>query len=108
MRVIQIAHLQISASTVMSGVMVSLTPLFKASIDRPIALNEYAEFTDADDMVNKLNAILAIPKGFPQIPDPRKDCRSIQFPPSKRNEQYVSRAGMRIHRVLWRPESKHD
>ena len=32
-----------SASTVMSGVMVSLTPLFKATIPRTITLSEYAE-----------------------------------------------------------------
>ena len=78
-----------SASTVMNGVMVSLTPCIKASADRPIALNEYAEFKDVNDMVHKLNAILSIPAGFPQIPAPRKDCRSMQFPPDKRNAQYV-------------------
>ena len=80
-----------SASTVVSGVMVSLTPCFKASIDRPIQFSEYAEFKDVNDMVQKLNGILSIPHGFPQIPTPRKDCRSIQFPPDKRNDQYVMR-----------------
>ena len=40
-------------------------------------------------MVQKLNGMLSIPHGFPQIPAPRKDCKSIQFPPNKRNDQYV-------------------
>ena len=78
-----------SASTGMSGVMVSLTPCIKASMDRLIALSENAEFKDVNDMVHKLNALLSIPTGFPQIPTPRKDRRSMQFPPDKRNAQYV-------------------
>ena len=78
-----------SASTVMSGVMVSLTPCFKASMDRPIQLSENAEFKDVDDMIQQLNGILSIPDAFPQIPAPRKDCKSIKFPSDKRNDQYV-------------------
>ena len=78
-----------SASTVMSGVMVSLTPLFKSTVDRTIAFHEYAKFKDVNDMIQKLNAILSIPKGFPQIPAPRKECRSMTFPLDKRNGQYV-------------------
>ena len=69
--------------------MVSLTPLFKSTVDRTIAFSEYAEFKDVDEMVQKLNAILSIPKDFPQIPVPRKECRSMMFPPDKRNGQYV-------------------
>ena len=34
----------------MSGVMVSLTPVFKATVPRQIALSEYAEFTDPDQI----------------------------------------------------------
>ena len=78
-----------SASAVMSGVMVSPTPLFKSNVDRPIAFHEYAELNDVNDMIQKLNVILSIPKGFPQSPAPRKECRSMTFPPDKRNGQYV-------------------
>ena len=46
-----------SASTVMSGVMVSLTPVFKPTMARPIQLSEYAEFQDADQMIHQLNDI---------------------------------------------------
>ena len=77
-----------SASTVMSGVMVSLTPCFKASTDRPIQVSEYAEFKDVNDMIQQLNNILSIPTGFPQIPTPRKDSKNIQFLANKRNGQY--------------------
>ena len=78
-----------SASTVMSGVMVSLTPCLKSSVDRPIELKEHAEFKDVQDMIQKLNRILSIPQGFPQIPAPRKECQAMEFPPDKRNDQYV-------------------
>ena len=57
-----------SASTVMSGAMISLTPCIAPTIDRQVALNEYAEFKDADDMIQQLNLILSKPHGFPQIP----------------------------------------
>ena len=78
-----------SASTVMSGVMVSLTPCFKATIDRGIALSEYAEFKDEDDVIQQLNSILSQPDGFPQVPAPRKDCQILNISSKKRNDQYV-------------------
>ena len=77
-----------SASTVMSGVMVSLTPC-NPTVDRPIAFNEYAEFKDVHDEIEKLKVILRRPTGFPQIPPPRKNCQSMTLPPNKRNGQYV-------------------
>ena len=40
-------------------------------------------------MIQKLNGILFIPQGFAQIPAPRKDCKSIQFLSTNRNDQYV-------------------
>ena len=52
--------------------MLSLTPCYKSTVDRTIALREYAEFKDVDDVIQKLNATLSIPHGFPQIPAPRK------------------------------------
>ena len=69
-----------SASTVMTGVMVSLTPCFKPTIDRQVALDEYGEFKDGDDMIQKLNVILSKPTGFPPIPAPRKDCQVYDIP----------------------------
>ena len=55
----------------MSGVMISLTPVFPQKTARPIQLAEYAEFDDADQMVTKLNEILSRPDGFPAIPATR-------------------------------------
>ena len=78
-----------SASRVMSGVMVALTPLFKASMDRPIQFSEYAEFKDVDDMIQKLNGILSTPEGFPQIPAPRKERKNLHFLLTERNDQCV-------------------
>ena len=78
-----------SASSVMSGVMVSLTPVFQPKTARPIQLSEYAEFEDADQMVTQLNEILSKPDGFPAIPAPRKECQILVFPENKRNDQYV-------------------
>ena len=68
-----------SASTVMSGAMISLTPCIEPTIDRQPALNEYAEFKDADDMIQQLNSLLSMPHGFPQIPAPRKACQIMRF-----------------------------
>ena len=73
----------------MSGVMISLTPCFKPTIDRQVAFDEYAEVKDADDMIQKLNVILSKPTSFPPTPAPRTDCQSMTFPPDKRNHQYV-------------------
>ena len=72
----------------MSGAMISLTPCNAPTIDRQVALHEYAEFKDADDMIQQLNSILSMPHGFPQIPAPRKECRTMTFA-KKRHSQYV-------------------
>ena len=85
-----------SASTVMSGVMISLTPCIKAEVDRQAALDEYAEFQDADDMIQKLNMILSNPHGFPSIPARRKDCHTMTFEAKEAPSVcHVSRAGLR-------------
>ena len=78
-----------SASTVMSGVMISLTPCIKAEVERQVALDEHAEFQDADDMIQKLNLTLSKPHGFPPIPAQRKDCHTLTFEAKKRHHQYV-------------------
>ena len=43
-----------SASTVMFGAMISLTPCIAAKVDRQVDLHEIAEFHDAEDMVQQL------------------------------------------------------
>ena len=78
-----------SASTVMCGVMISLTPCIAAKVDRQPDLHEIAEFKDAEDMIQQLNSILSRPIGFPSIPAPRKDCHIMTFQPKKRHSQYV-------------------
>ena len=40
-------------------------------------------------MIQQLNGLLAKPVGFPQIPDPRKDCHLSQANPGERHQQYV-------------------
>ena len=47
---------------------------------------EYAQFKD---MIQKLNVILSMPTGFPQIPTPRKDCHIMTYPPKQEHKQYV-------------------
>ena len=42
-------------------------------------------------MFQKLNVILSKPTSFPQIPAPTKDCRSMTFPPDRRNGQHLMR-----------------
>ena len=69
--------------------MISLTPCIEPKSDRDCDLHEYAEFESADDMIQKLNDILAKPDGFPQIPIPRKDCHTLIPQPDKRDKQYV-------------------
>ena len=78
-----------SASSVLSGVMVSLTPVFQPKVPRLTALSEYAEFEDADQMVTELNKILSKPEGFPSIPDTRKECKILRLPADQRDHQYV-------------------
>ena len=77
-----------SASSVLSGVMVSLTPVYPRKVPRFIALSEYAEFKDASEMVTELNRILSKPKDFP-LPATRTECQILSFPANKRNHQYV-------------------
>ena len=57
-----------SASTVMYGAMVSLTPCIAPTCDRECDLEEYAEFEDLDDMITKLNGILSKSEDFPRSP----------------------------------------
>ena len=61
----------------------------RAYYDRQPALNEYAEFKDADDMIQQLNSTLSKPHGSPPIPAPRKACQIMTFEAKKRHSQYV-------------------
>ena len=76
-------------STTMCGAMISLTPCIAPKIPRECDLQEVVQFQDANDMIQQLNGILAKPVGFPQIPDPRKDCHLFQANPGERHQQYV-------------------
>ena len=78
-----------SASTVLCGAMISLTPCIAPTVKRECDLREYAEFESVEDMIEKLNDILSKPPGFPAIPPPRKDCHTLTFQPDKRHKQYV-------------------
>ena len=79
-----------SASTVMCGAMISLTPCIAPKAERECDLHEYAEFKDEDDMIQQLNDILSKTLGFPQTPAPRKDCHTRMYPSNKTEKQYVS------------------
>ena len=78
-----------SASTVMCGAMISLTPCIASKVDRQPDLDETMQFHDAEDMIQQLNVILSKAEDFPSIPAPRKDCHTMTFQPKKRHTQYV-------------------
>ena len=46
-----------SASTVMCGAMISLTPCIAPTCERECDLHEHAEFKSVEDMIDKLNDI---------------------------------------------------
>ena len=91
-----------SASTVMSGVMTPcLTPSIKAEIDRQVAFDEYAEFKDADDVIQKLNEILSRPTWFSiRFQLQGKIGIRMTLEPDKRHHQYVMCVQSRIARAL--------
>ena len=78
-----------SASTVMCGATISLTPCIAPTCERECDLHEYAEFKDADDMIQKLNEILSKPIGFHRSQLQGRDCHIMKFPSNKRHQQYV-------------------
>ena len=73
----------------MCGAMISLTPCIAPTIPRDCDLDASVSFTDVNDMIQQLNAILSIPGDFPQIPDPRKDCHVFYAKPDERHKQMV-------------------
>ena len=52
-----------SASTVLCGAVIRLTPCIAPTVERECDLHKYAEFKDAEDMIQKLNEILSKPIG---------------------------------------------
>ena len=77
------------ASTTMCGAMISLTPCIAPTIARDCDLDASVSFKNEDDMIQQLNAILAIPRDFPQIPAPRKDCHVFYAKSTERRKQMV-------------------
>ena len=78
-----------SASSVLSGMMVSLTPVFVQKIPRPIELSEHVEFNNVIHMFNTLNEILCKAEGFSEIPETRTECQIFSFPADQRHKQGV-------------------
>ena len=68
-----------SASSVLSGVMVSLIPVFVQKIPRPIQLSDQVEFKNLIHMFNALNEVLSKAEGFSQIPETRTECQILSF-----------------------------
>ena len=86
-----------SASSVLSGVMVSLTPVYEQKVPRAIQLSEPVEFKNVIHMFNALNAVLSKAEGFHPVPETRKECKILDFS-SRSKAQAVrpmSRTGLR-------------
>ena len=77
------------ASTTMCGAMISLTPCIAPMVSRKCDLDASKSFKDQNDMIQQLNAILATPNDFPQIPTPRDDCHIFYAKPAERHRQMV-------------------
>ena len=86
-----------SASTVMCGAMISLTPCIAPTVERECDLHEYAEFKDAEDMIQKLNEIC--PSRLWLSIDPSSKERLPYYDTPAQEETFavchVSRAGLR-------------
>ena len=78
-----------SASSVLSGVMVSLTPVFEQKVPRSIELSQHVEFKNVIHMFNVLNEVLSKAEGFSNVPETRKECKILSFPANQRHKQYV-------------------
>ena len=73
----------------MCGAMISLTPCIASKTTRDCDLDASVSFRTKADMIDHLNAILAIPRDFPQIPEPRKECHVFYAKPDERHKQMV-------------------
>ena len=77
-------------SAVISGLIVSLTPIFQPKQPRPINLKEMIEFKSIADIRECLNETLSITQDFVKVPEARDACRILQFKPHTR-KQYKTR-----------------
>ena len=77
------------ASTTTCGAMISLTPCIAPTVPRDCDLDASVSFKDENDVIKQLNTILSIPRDFPQIPTPTKDCHVFYAKPSERHKQMV-------------------
>ena len=64
-----------SPSCVLSGLMVSLTPVWKPKVPRSIQLSEPVEFDSIDHMRTVLNGTLSKADDFVEVPPPRTECQ---------------------------------
>ena len=78
-----------SASTVMWGAMISLTPCIAPTVERECDLHEYAEFKDAERHDPEAQCDIVQADWFSINPSSKKDCHIMTFPPNKRHQQYV-------------------
>ena len=79
-----------SPSCVLSGMMVSLTPVLKPQIARPIKLSELVEFDSIEQMRQVLNSSLAQAEDFVEVKKPRAECGILTFSKDDKNsKQFV-------------------
>ena len=76
-------------SSVLSGLMVSLTPVNKPKIERPIQLSD-VEFESIDHLCQVLNDTLSKAEDVKPVPTPRPECRVLCFDKGSRHQQYVN------------------
>ena len=79
-----------SESSVLSSLMVSLTPIYKAKIEGSIKLSEAVEFESIEHVRKVLNEILSKADDFVPAPTSRPECRVLTFPKGASNKQYVN------------------
>ena len=76
-----------SPSCVLSGTMVSLTPVYALKVPRTIKLEEPVQFESLDQLIQVLNGTLSVTEDFVEVPKPRDECRILIFGP-KEPRQY--------------------
>ena len=81
-----------SESSVLTGMMVSLVPVYKTKIPRPVQLSDPVEFESFDHLyhIKSSNRLLSKAKDFETVPAPRAECRIMQFDKGSRHKQYVN------------------
>ena len=70
--------------------MVSLVPVCKPTISRPVQLSDPVEFESFDHLYQVLNQTRSKAKDFETVPAPRAKCRIMRFEKGSRHQQHVS------------------